>query len=63
MFEKPAIKPKAKQWPSFRYTESALAATEILPKGKHITLGQDNTSKLQSLRILGSNTERRGVGE
>lgn len=63
MFGKPATKPKATQWPSFRYPESALAATEILPKEKHITPGQDNTSKLQSLHILGSNVERRGVGE
>lgn len=63
MFRKPAINPKTTQWASCTYPESALAETEILPKGKHITLGQDNTSKLQSLHIFGSDMERRGVGE
>lgn len=61
MFRKPAINPEVTQWPSYRYPESALDETEILPRGKHITSCQDNTSILQSLHIFGSNVERRGI--
>lgn len=63
MFRKSAINPKATHWPSCRYPESALAETEILPRGKHITLSQDNSSRLPSLHVFRSNMERRGVGE
>lgn len=59
--QKVCLQPKATHWPSCRYPESALAETEILPRGKHITLSQDNSSRLRNFMLSGARWKE--VGE